>query len=91
MKIETLSKAQIKNLLLNAYGFVDKDGELFTTDQYLIDPQEFQLLSSGDICLVFSYDMCTFTDGKITFETHDGDLEHFTVLAVATDIKELLK
>ena len=85
-----LTKEQIKNLLLNVYGFVDKHGELFTTDKYLIDPCEFKLMSAT-VCLEFSYDNCTFSDGKITFETHDADTEQFTVLAIATDIMELIE
>ena len=86
----TLTKEQIKNLLLNAYGFIDKDGVLFSTDKYLIDAWEFKLMSAT-VCLEFSYDNCTFSDGKITFETHDADTEQFTVLAIAIDIMELIK
>lgn len=67
-----LTKEQIKNLLLNAYGFVDKHGQLFTTDKYLIDPWEFKLMGAN-VFLEFSYDNCTFADGKVTFETHDAD------------------
>lgn len=87
----TLTKEQIKNLLLNAYGFIDKDGVLFRTDNYLIDLWEFELMSDAADYLEFSYDNCTFADGKVTFETHDADTEQFTVLAIAIDIMELIK
>lgn len=85
-----LTKEQIKNLILNAYGFIDKDGVLFTTDKYLIDPCEFKLMSAN-VYLEFSYDNSFFDDGKVTFETHDADTEQFTVLAIATDIMELIE
>lgn len=85
-----LSKNQIENLLLNAYGFVDKHGQLFTTDKYLIDPYEFKLMGAN-VYLEFSYDNCTFADGKVTFETHDADQEQFMVIVIATDVVELIK
>ena len=86
----TLSTEQIKNLLLNAAAFVDKDGALFTTDKYNVDPCEFRMYNSRQGCVEFSYDHCTFDHGKVTFETHDADVEQFTVLAAVTDVAELI-
>jgi hypothetical protein len=80
-----LSKTQITNLLLNAYGFVDKYGELFTTDKSLITDDSFELMSSNHDIVQFSYDNAELTKGVATFETLDGDVECFTVVVKATD------
>ena len=80
-----LTKSQITNLLLNAYGFVDKHGELFSTDKTLLCPHGFELLSSRNDIVQFSYDNASFVNGTVTFETLDGDVESFTVVVVAVD------
>jgi hypothetical protein len=80
---KALTKTQLTNLLLTAYAFVDKNGEILMTDKFLIDPLEFKLQTSDYDLVEFSYDNATFIDGVATFETHDGDTESFKVLVVA--------
>ena len=90
----TLSKDQIKTLLTNAYAFVDKNGEIFFACDIVIHTYEFMMYNYNNSlteCVVFSYDNCTFHDGKVTFETHDADTEQFKVIAVVNDITTLLK
>lgn len=78
----TLTKEQTQKLLRNAYGFVDKYGVLLSTA--VVGEREFELMFQ-DTLLVFSYDNTVLDDhGVVTFETHDGDLERFTVVGVAT-------
>jgi hypothetical protein len=81
--MQTLTKKQITNLLLNAYGFVDKHGELFTTDKSLLARNAFELMTARGSIVQFSYDDANFLDGTVTFETLDGDRESFTVVVVA--------
>ena len=77
-----LTKDQVKKLLRNAYGFVDKDGVLLSTAT--VGDNEFELLCQ-DTLLVFSYDNTVLDEhGVVTFETHDADWEQFTVVGVAT-------
>lgn len=77
-----LTKDQVKNLLRNAYGFVDRYGVLLSTA--VVGEQEFELMFQDEL-LVFSYDNAVLDEhGVVTFETHDGDLERFTVVSVAT-------
>jgi hypothetical protein len=91
MKKTTLTKKQTQNLLRKAYGFVDKYGKLFVTDDILIKSNEFQLLEGAkDYIIVFSYDNVTIDRGTVIFETHDGDTERFTVLTVANNITSLI-
>jgi hypothetical protein len=88
--LKALAKTHLTNLLLNAYGFVDKNGVIFKTDKYLLDSFEFKLEAfpnSDYKILEFSYDNATFVDGVATFETHDGDTESFKVLMVAVDYR----
>jgi hypothetical protein len=88
--LKALAKNQLTNLLLNAYGFVDKNGVIFKTDKYLLHSWEFKLESftgSNYQIIEFSYDNATFEDGIATFETHDGDTESFKVLMVAVDYR----
>ena len=86
--LKALTKTQITNLLLNAYGFVDKKGVIFKTDKYLLHSWEFKLETFPDYqILEFSYDNATFVDGVASFETHDGDTESFKVLMVAVDYR----
>jgi hypothetical protein len=81
--MQTLTKKQITNLLLNAYGFVDKHGELFTTDKSLLARNEFELRTKKGSIVQFGYDDANFSEGTVTFETLDGDRESFTVVIVA--------
>jgi hypothetical protein len=86
----TLTKDQIQKLLFNAYGFVDKNGVIFKTDEYLVYSFEFRLetfLSSHYQIIDFSYDNATFENGVATFETHDGNTESFEVLMIARDYR----
>lgn len=83
--MNVLTKSQITNLLLNAYGFVDKHGMLFTTDRTLLCAHEFELLSTDHDIVQFSYDNAKMVNGTVTFETLDGDVESFTVVVVAVD------
>jgi hypothetical protein len=87
---KTLTKDQIQKLLLNAYGFVDKWGVIFKTDEYLVHSFEFRmeaLLGSDYQIIEFSYDNATFENGVATFETHTGDKESFKVLMIARDYR----
>jgi len=83
--MKTLTKDQVTNLILNAYGFVDKHGVIFYTDDSLIEDNTFQLQWPCMELLEFSYNNATFGNGQATFETPDGDVEAFTVLIVALD------
>jgi hypothetical protein len=88
--LKALAKTQLTNLLLNAYGFVDKNGVIFKTDEYLLHSFEFKLEAFPDSnyqIIEFSYDNATFENGIATFETHDGDTESFKVLMVAVDYR----
>ncbi len=76
-----LTKDQVQNLLRNAYGFVDRYGVLLSTA--VVRDEEFELMFQDEL-LVFSYDNSILDDhGVVTFETHDADLERFTVVSVA--------
>jgi hypothetical protein len=89
-KPKALTIYELQKLLLNAYGFVDKNGVILKTDEYLMHSFEFRLeaLLGSDYQIVeFSYDNATFENGVATFETHDGDTESFEVLMVARDYK----
>ena len=89
-KPKALTKDQIQGLLLSAYAFVDKNGVILKTDEYLMHSFEFRLeaLLGSDYQIVeFSYDNATFVDGIATFETHDGDTESFKVLVFARDYR----
>ena len=84
--MKTLTKDQVTNLVLNAYGFIDKHGVIFYADDSLIEDATFQLQDPhSQELLEFSYDNSTFGNGRATFETPDGDVELFTVLIVALD------
>lgn len=77
-----LTKDQVQNLLRNAYGFVDRYGVLLSTA--VVGDNEFELMFQDEL-LVFSYDNAVLDEhGVVTFETHDADLERFTVVSVAT-------
>ena len=77
-----LTKEQTQKLLRNAYGFVDRYGVLLSTA--VVGEQEFELMFQDEL-LVFSYDNTVLDEhGVVTFETHDADLERFTVVSVAT-------
>ena len=79
-----LTETQVRNLLKNAYGFVDKHDVVFTKDIHHCTPRKFVLQSPDyDGVLEFSYDSASFENGTVTFETPDGDMESFTVLILA--------
>jgi len=84
--MKTLTKDQVTNLVLNAYGFIDKHGVLFYADDSLIEDSTFQLQDPhSQVLLEFSYDNSTFENGLVTFEDIEGGVELFTVLIVALD------
>ena len=76
-----LTEIQVRKLLKNAYGFIDKHGMLFR----LLSTQHNFLLQGPDYdsVLEFSHDNASFENGTVTFETPDGDTETFTVLILA--------
>jgi hypothetical protein len=91
MKNTILTKQQTVTLLLNAYGFVDRYGELFTTGKKLIDLNGFRINGRSTGMLEFSYDNVTFDNGVVVFETHDADVERFTVVDIVVNLNFLLK
>jgi len=83
--MKTLTKDQVTNLVLNAYGFIDKHGVIFYADS-IIEDATFQLQDPhSQELLEFSYDNATFENGRVTFEDLEGGVELFTVLIVALD------
>lgn len=80
-----LTETQVRNLLKNAYGFVDEHGVLFTKDYIRFTSPEFELINWGEsnAILRFAYDNARFENGTVTFETLDGRVESFTVLIMA--------
>jgi len=86
--MKTLTRDQVTNLVLNAYGFIDKHGVIFYADDssVLLDVLTFQLQDPhSQELLEFSYDNATFENGRVTFEDIEGGVELFTVLIVALD------
>lgn len=81
-----MTKSQVISLINNAYGFVDKNGVLFVTDETLQSTNLFELQSADQDLLVFSYEGAKFADGTVTFETSDGDSESFRVLVLAKNL-----
>ena len=83
--MNSLTKTQITNLVLNAYGFIDRNSVLFMCDSELVEFNSFKLQSAEGDYLEFSYDNAKLINGTATFETLDGDTESFTVVVVAVD------
>ena len=92
--MKTLTKEQITDLLLTAYGFADNYGVVYSCHESLtslVNDTAFLLQGpNGDERLMFSYDNATFDNGTVAFETPDGDIEAFTVLVVGRELPQNL-
>jgi len=86
---------QIKNLLNNAYGFVDEYGTLYS---YHVEgdeePNTFWLIDhqNGETVFIGSLDNAEICNGAISFYIPGStkDFQTFTILAVASDGSNLL-
>jgi hypothetical protein len=79
-----LTETQVRNLLKNAYGFVDEHGVLFPKNFIHHTGCEFELIHWEHSSIRrFTYDNAKFENSTVTFETLDGQAESFTVLILA--------
>jgi hypothetical protein len=84
---------QIKNLLNNAYGFID----VFNTLYYVYDIAEgagdtFQLIDHANgVIDILSFDNAEICNGSVSFYSPTAeDFRMYTILVVATDGSNLL-
>jgi len=85
---------QVKNLLNNAYGFIDSYGTLYAfLGPPANEPNTFWLidLKNGDTVFIGSFDNAEICNGSISFnEPGTEDFQTFTILVVATDGSNLM-
>lgn len=80
-----ITKEQIRNLILNAYGFMAKDNALYHCQDDYVHAEMFELVTNDGDCLEFTYNNASVCNGSVCFEGTDGELRSFTILIVPTD------
>jgi hypothetical protein len=86
---------QIKNLLNNAYGFIDEFNTLYQYYVYDIDEgagDTFQLIDHANgVIDILSFDNAEICNGSVSFYSPTTeDFRMYTILVVATDGSNLL-
>ena len=85
-----INKQQIRNLILNAYGFMADYNDLYFCQEDYVQDETFELITNDDDCLEFTYNNASVSNNSVCFEDTDGELRSFTVLTVPTDMSKLL-
>lgn len=80
-----ITKEQIRNLILNAYGFMSKSNDLYFCQEDYVHGGTFELVDIDGECLEFSYDNAEVCNGSVSFEDVHGVYHTFTILIVPTD------
>lgn len=80
-----ITKDQITNLLLDAWGFAIDTGMVYCCHESMIRDNDFELASPDGDYLTFTYEGATFINGTVNFMTDRGNIESFTVLIAATN------
>lgn len=80
-----ITKEQVTNLILNAYGFMSRDNSLYYCHQGYVYDFTFELVDIDGNCCEFAYDNAEVCNGSVTFEDVHGVYYTFTVLIVPTD------
>ena len=80
-----ITKEQIRNLILNAYGFMAKDNTLYHCHENYVHVKTFELADIDGNCFEFRYTNASVSNGNVTFEDVMGMPVAFTVLVVPTD------
>ena len=80
-----ITKEQIRNLILNAYGFMSRSNDLYFCQEDYVHDGTFELVDIDGKCLEFSYDNAEVCNGSVSFEDVHGVYHTFTILIVPTD------
>ena len=85
-----ITKEQIKNLILNAYGFMAKDNALYYCQDDYVHDEMFELVTNDGDCFEFRYTNASVCNGNVMFEDTMGMPIEFTVLIVPTAGSQLM-
>ena len=85
-----ITKEQIRNLILNAYGFMARDNSLYFCQEDYVHEETFELVTNDGDCLEFRYKNASVCNGSVTFEDIMGMPVAFTVLIVPTEGSQLM-
>jgi len=85
-----ITKEQIRNLILNAYGFMAKDNALYHCQDDYVHAEMFELVTNDGDCFEFRYTNASVCNGNVVFEDTMGMPIEFTVLIVPTDGSNLM-
>ncbi len=85
-----ITKEQIRNLILNAYGFMARDNALYFCQEDYVHEETFELVTNDGDCFEFRYKNASVCNGSVTFEDIMGMPIAFTVLIVPTQGSQLM-
>ena len=81
-----ITKEQIRNLILNAYGFMSRSDDLYFCAEDFVHDETFELVDIDGKCCEFAYNNASVCNGSVTFQDAIiGELITFTVLIVPTE------
>ena len=81
-----ITKEQIRNLILNAYGFMSRSNDLYFCQEDYVHDGTFELVDIDGKCCEFVYNNASVCNGSVTFQDAIiGELITFTVLIVPTE------
>lgn len=92
MSNTTLTPEQLKNLLLNAYGFVDKFNILYSCHESLIEEgiATIQDINGDTLDIDLNGEATLLEDSLVlTVATKDGDVEFLTALVPLSQARDL--